>query len=474
MSKNIRSCLLAAAVFLVLGTAVAQAQTIEDTIRLIPLSPPPAISPNVVGSGARALGMGGAFIGVADDATAASWNPAGLIQLERPEMSMVGAVRVGRVFFESKDFPDLAGTNYINSGDLNYFSLAYPFTIKRRNFVVSLNYQHLYDLSGAVDFGKARFFPDISMLLGGPGSLYIKEKAKLRMTGKLYTISPAIAVEILPTLSLGATFNFWPPHQGMESLFIDHGTGAIFIPSFFLPIIKVPARAQLVRRDRSTATHAFNGNLGLLWNINKYITIGLVYKFPFKVPITHFRDIRLSIAPSLPVIPAFTSKETKDRLMLHLPPSYGAGLAVHFSDKLTMDLDFYCTDWREAYYKDSKEGKKSSFINVRTIGKGKGKANIDPTYQVRLGAEYLFIFEKTVVPLRAGWFYDPSPASNQPDKYYGLSIGTGISLGKLILDAAYQYRFGNQVGKDVFGAELNRTSANVNQHTLLFSAIYHF
>jgi hypothetical protein len=49
-----------------------------------------ASSPNPVGSGARALGMGGAFIAVADDATAASWNPSGLIQLERPELSIVG------------------------------------------------------------------------------------------------------------------------------------------------------------------------------------------------------------------------------------------------------------------------------------------------------------------------------------------------------------------------------------------------
>ena len=46
---------------------------------------------NPVGSGARALGMGGAFIAVADDATAASWNPGGLIHLENPEVSMVGA-----------------------------------------------------------------------------------------------------------------------------------------------------------------------------------------------------------------------------------------------------------------------------------------------------------------------------------------------------------------------------------------------
>ena len=42
-----------------------------------------------VGSGARAMGMGGAFVAVADDATAASWNPAGLTALTRPEFSFV-------------------------------------------------------------------------------------------------------------------------------------------------------------------------------------------------------------------------------------------------------------------------------------------------------------------------------------------------------------------------------------------------
>ena len=49
-----------------------------------------ASSPNPVGSGARALGMGGAFIGVADDATAAYANPSGLVQLVRPEVSVEG------------------------------------------------------------------------------------------------------------------------------------------------------------------------------------------------------------------------------------------------------------------------------------------------------------------------------------------------------------------------------------------------
>ena len=59
-----------------------------------PVAPPftaPAIfaAPLPSGSGARALGAAGAFTAIADDATAASWNPAGLIQLERPEVSAV-------------------------------------------------------------------------------------------------------------------------------------------------------------------------------------------------------------------------------------------------------------------------------------------------------------------------------------------------------------------------------------------------
>ncbi len=41
------------------------------------------------GAGGRALAMGGAFVGVADDATAGYWNPAGLSQITRKELTLV-------------------------------------------------------------------------------------------------------------------------------------------------------------------------------------------------------------------------------------------------------------------------------------------------------------------------------------------------------------------------------------------------
>jgi len=49
------------------------------------------VSLSRAGSGARAAGMGDAFVAVSDDGTAASWNPAGLAQLRQPEFSFVYA-----------------------------------------------------------------------------------------------------------------------------------------------------------------------------------------------------------------------------------------------------------------------------------------------------------------------------------------------------------------------------------------------
>ncbi len=47
--------------------------------------------PNTFGIGPRAIGMGGAFTAIADDASAAYWNPAGLSQISSYEISISGA-----------------------------------------------------------------------------------------------------------------------------------------------------------------------------------------------------------------------------------------------------------------------------------------------------------------------------------------------------------------------------------------------
>jgi long-chain fatty acid transport protein len=64
--------------------------------------------------GARALGMGGAFVGLADDTTAAASNPAGLAQLTRMQLAIEG--RYISVDGKQKSFP---WTGSVSSGNMN-------------------------------------------------------------------------------------------------------------------------------------------------------------------------------------------------------------------------------------------------------------------------------------------------------------------------------------------------------------------
>ncbi len=50
-----------------------------------------------IGVGPRALGMGGAFCGVADDGTAFYWNPAGMSLVERPRLSAMYGPQFGTI-----------------------------------------------------------------------------------------------------------------------------------------------------------------------------------------------------------------------------------------------------------------------------------------------------------------------------------------------------------------------------------------
>jgi len=55
-----------------------------------------------LGVGAKALGMGGAFVGVANDVTASYWNPSGLCQLDRKQLSLMHAETFGSLL--NQDF----------------------------------------------------------------------------------------------------------------------------------------------------------------------------------------------------------------------------------------------------------------------------------------------------------------------------------------------------------------------------------
>ena len=105
---------------------------------------------------------------------------------------------------------------------------------------------------------------------------------------------------------------------------------------------------------------------------------------------------------------------------------------------------------------------------------------MDATTQVHAGFEYLWILERTVLPLRAGIFLDPEPAEDMPQNFWGLSFGTGVSIGSLVFDLAYQFRYATSVKPDVVHldndvlSQVGSLSGSVQQHLMYLSAIQHF
>lgn len=410
-------------------------------------------SPNPVGSGARAMGMGGAFIAIADDATAASWNPAGLIQLEKPELSIVGAYFSRKEEFSSSSHPEIDNTGEVDDVNINYLSAAYPFHYYR-NIVVSINYQRLFEFKRSFDY---RY--DYS----SEGADLLQDKC-FSQDGSVGALGLAAAIEITPTLSFGATLNIWTDdlfwRNGWTENYSERGVGTVG---------GNPVTIDTNITDKYSDFGGVNANFGLLWNVTKNLTLGAVIKTPFDANIHHEFSFNQTTVFGTPVDATVTSQQIiKEGVELHMPLSYGIGLGWRVSDALSFDLDIYRTNWSEYILTDSK-GNKFSPID----GRLKSDSDVEDTTQVRIGGEYLFILPENniVVPVRAGFFYDPEPSEGGAKDFYGIAVGSGIAYKKVVFDLAYVLRWGKNIDT---GNLIATSEADVTQHSILASVIFHF
>jgi long-subunit fatty acid transport protein len=410
-------------------------------------------SPNPVGSGARAVGMGGAFISIADDATAASWNPAGLIQLEKPEFSFVG-----NFFSNIEDNlflvdSEASGQQSVSDWHINYMSVTHPLVLFNRNMVVSVSYQHLYNFSREWDFP----FTLNTETTSNPLNIHIKN------SGDLSALGLAWCIQATPDISFGVTLNIWdrwPGKNDWEEIYKDFGIGTHTITS-----------QKFVRDYYSKYKFMFQGvnaNIGLLWEISKTLKLGLVVKTPFNAEIIRNSVYRSSITfPDYPDANytdynKYTTKET-----MKMPLSWGFGISKRFTKNIVLALDVYRTEWQEFVYIDSQGIERSPISGLKI-----NESDVNATHQVRVGMEYRVNRNDYIIPLRTGIFYDPAPAEGNSDDYYGFSIGTGFNTKRYSFDVAYQLRIGNDVGDSLlksFGF-----SQDIFESQFLLSVIYYF
>lgn len=527
---------------------------------ILPPAPaaPPFTAPTIFsaplpsGSGARALGVSGAFTAVADDATAASWNPAGLIQLERPEFSVVYRLKQEYNRHWSGDPDYRVGDDEYFGDALNYLSFVWPFRFLERNMVVSLNLQEVYDFTQRFharfsDSGTTRdrqvredttsdIVPSQHILPQGFVTVteYLTTRQITTMNqllysstlgrmsfdqeGSIYAFTPALAVEVTPKFSLGVAVNVYQngifgsgdirSHTGaryngtMDSTtditderYTDgtyQYTGMYISPTVSYPISGSgdvdPYETTDTHRDTTTLRYegyydvydniddfrGVNATFGGLWAAHEKLSLGACLDLPWTGKAKQRKTVLsgVSIADGLGTSINSRSSTTKD-VEFDFPLSWSAGAAWHWNNRLTTSFDVSQTLWSQYSFKAEGEPR----INPLD-GSRHGAHPVDDCWALRTGTEYLWVLSKTEIPFRVGLSWEERPAIGSPDDYWGVSLGTGFSIGKgenkVIIDIAYIYSWGDDVMGTLVPGQKDSVGTDVRRHDLYLSCIYHF
>ncbi|MGB5175973.1 MAG: outer membrane protein transport protein [Thermoanaerobaculia bacterium] len=344
--------------------------------------------------GARSLGFGGAFVALADDATAAFANPAGLTQLVQPEVSL--EVRLsGRVGGESTGIglgtgPGSRQASFDNEGTgLSFLSFVYP----RQKWSIAFH-RHLLANSKA-NFEAQGLFAD------GPGALSTFRQDWTELEIVTYGLSGAFKILENLSLGLGVTYFDGLLQGGQDSYLWDEDS----LEGYFGPDSSLSE--NLTQGVVFTADGSEIGfSAGLLWRLADNWSLGSFYRqgpgFELEVSVI---GGPASDDPNLPPGAIFTSTHPID-----YPDGYGAGLAYRSpGGHLTVSFE-----WDHVEYSTILDGLGEAASGARFVADGD---------ELHLGAEYAFLGSRPLFALRAGLWRDPN---HQVQGDQGVEIPSGL------------------------------------------------
>jgi long-subunit fatty acid transport protein len=380
---------------------------------------------NRAGSGARAAGMANAFIAVSDDGTAASWNPAGLAQLRKPELSVVSST-YGRSLdadgFRTRD--DLSAFTSAHSSYqgtyLDFASLAVPVTLGKP-VTFQASWRRLY----ALDYREVLDVTRVPVAPGAPPPLRLDFNDDL--VGSVDVLSIAGAVKLTSRLALGVSYNHWMGDWTEDNVFSQTPEGSE--SASFVSV----AETNRIRGDTWSA--------GLLLTYPRW-SVGLVYQGALDGDFEGTHAVTAS-APVPDTPPSAAG-------LLHFPKNLGVGAAWRPAPRWTVALDLTWDEWTQAILDTPVTGR-INFLD----GLPQDRTSSRNTIAVNAGAERLFFAESFAVPLRFGAAWEPQgardPFTRDPVNFVVLALGTGYNTNSLKFDAAFQYRWASYQSGSDFG-----------------------
>jgi long-subunit fatty acid transport protein len=342
-----------------------------------------------VGSGSRALGLGGTYTGIADDYSAVWWNPAGLAQVKRIELQ--GSLsRTG--YGNQTSYYGRADDGSSSALRLNNVGVVFPVPV----------YQGA--LSFAFGYTQVQAFDRRTQVVSpAPGTSRWDDFDELE-SGRLGMWSAAGAMDVSENLALGLGFNYW---TGLD----DYTLTGHYTEN---------NASHYTENSISTDLSAWGANLGGLFRIGRFGRLGAMFQTPVSMSLEEdwqegndngFFDYRM-------IYPA----------VFRVGASFCPGRWL-----LASDVEY--RDWTSLEFRSE-----TPFDSVSRSGANQQiKRDYQSTTRISFGGEYLF--PAYGLRARAGYGFEPSSykLSGGKDDRHIFSFGLGVLVDRsVMLDAAFR------------------------------------
>ncbi len=391
-----------------------------------------------LGVGARAMSMGGAFVGVADDYTAMYWNPAGLGLLTKTELN------VG--FTHNKVENDVLFLDETHSGDqtstkLNSIGFAFPLPTQRGSMVVGLGYNKFKDYDHVRKFegfnpSYAAFQDFVAPYFENDfGTNTVTSDVYQTITemeeGDLHSFTLSGAFEAQKDLMVGASVSFIGGNDDFSKRLREEDSRNLH--NFIADSILSDLDYWKMTLTQETDIEATQFKIGALYRIGDHGRLGLMITpattYRHKIYFTEDQE-EIFLDDDFELEPAVYESEYEYEYQEPFELALGGAFSVA---RITLSGQVEFKDWSQAKFKDDPyEDVSREDANLFISD------SLRSVWSYSIGGEVLLPGLNS--RLRAGYRVKPSPFENSegyPELKYW-SVGGSISLGpQTRLDLAY-------------------------------------
>jgi len=445
---------------ILLFSSVARSQFLSDAVRL---------SREPIGTGARAISMGGAAIANANDCSALDWNPAALTLVDFGEISL-GLYFKGHN--STASFLTTSADQSLTNTALSSFAYTSPIPTTRGHLAFGLSYDRVQDYNATYSFRdvnpNSSFF-DTRGFVNDPGlssrnqtyQEYLSNLQQNILAWEIYltngirdTLNPSLTtpfgkggliqsgtvteeggmnalrlgagVDIAENIAIGATVNVLFGSYDYRRVYseTDFNNIAVSDSNF----TKGFQSASIIdTRHQSQA--GFNLKLGFLASPNEYFRIGFTFETPtvFSVDDQFQRTGKSTFNNGSIVHSSLDPAQNPDINALNptIVNSYTVTTPMKFAGGVSFNTAGLTISGAADFSDQSQLRFSNADVDLSDLNDS-ARANFKAVLNWKLGAEY--VIKPIGLILRAGYAMNPSPYKGDPSNFNTTNISGGLGI----------------------------------------------